>query len=88
MEFPILHVCFKTIYRWLYVGLLVQGSVQVLRHKRKRLKPTETRGKFNIGKTISQRTFACHDKLEDTHGICLGWKIAFESFMNELPHLT
>ncbi|MFD3273606.1 transposase [Paenibacillus dendritiformis] len=33
IEFPKLYVCFKTSYRWLYAGLLVQGFVQVLRLK-------------------------------------------------------
>jgi IS30 family transposase len=48
-------VCFKTIYRWLYAGLLAAGEVKVLRHKGKRRKPLETRGRFLVGKTISQR---------------------------------
>ncbi|MNZ82449.1 Integrase core domain protein [compost metagenome] len=48
-------VCFKTIYRWLYAGRLVAGEVKVLRHKGKRRKPLETRGRFLVGKTISQR---------------------------------
>lgn len=48
-------VCFKTIYRWLYSGLLVKGTLAVLRHKGKRQKPSETRGKFAVGKSISQR---------------------------------
>ncbi|MGG1619100.1 IS30 family transposase [Paenibacillus sp. NRS-1782] len=48
-------VCFKTIYRWLYAGLLVRGTLTVLRHKGKRQKPAETRGKFTIGKPISKR---------------------------------
>ncbi|WP_419892686.1 IS30 family transposase [Paenibacillus xylanexedens] len=48
-------VCFKTIYRWLYSGRLVRGILTVLRHKGKRQKPAETRGKFAVGKTISQR---------------------------------
>ena len=48
-------VCFKTIYRWLYTGLLVKGLLTVLRHKGKRQKPAETRGKFAVGKPISQR---------------------------------
>ncbi|ADM70494.1 hypothetical protein GMA19_02691 [Paenibacillus polymyxa E681] len=48
-------VCFKTIYRWLYTGRLVKGVLTVLRHKGKRQKPVETRGKFAVGKTISQR---------------------------------
>ncbi|MBN2984150.1 MULTISPECIES: IS30 family transposase [Cohnella] len=48
-------VCFKTIYRWLYDGRLNGGEVSVLRHKGKRRKPVETRGRFLVGKTIAQR---------------------------------
>ncbi|MBT2281944.1 IS30 family transposase [Paenibacillus polymyxa] len=48
-------VSFKTIYRWIYAGRLVQGTLQVLRHKGKCQKPAETRGKFAIGRTISDR---------------------------------
>jgi IS30 family transposase len=48
-------VCFKTIYRWLYTDRLAAGEVKVLRHKGKRRKPMETRGRFLVGKTISQR---------------------------------
>ncbi|MGE6578007.1 IS30 family transposase [Paenibacillus xylanexedens] len=48
-------VSFKTIYRWIYAGRLVRGVLQVLRHKGKRQKPAETRGKFAIGRTISDR---------------------------------
>lgn len=48
-------VCFKTIYRWLYDGRLARGEMNVLRHKGKRRKPLETRGRFLIGKTIAQR---------------------------------
>ncbi|MGZ0042324.1 IS30 family transposase [Paenibacillus ottowii] len=48
-------VCFKTIYRWLYAGLLARGTLAVLRHKGKRQKPAETRGKFAVGRPISQR---------------------------------
>ncbi|GAC43597.1 transposase and inactivated derivative [Paenibacillus popilliae ATCC 14706] len=45
-------VCFKTIYRWLYAGHLMKGVLAVLRHKGKRQKPVETRGKFTVGKAI------------------------------------
>ena len=45
---------FKTIYRWIYSGLL-NVSLAVLRQKGKRQKPKETRGRFNIGTSISQR---------------------------------
>jgi IS30 family transposase len=48
-------VCFKTIYRWLYDGKLMLSEVQVLRHKGKRRKPMETRGRFLVGTSISQR---------------------------------
>ncbi len=48
-------VCFKTIYRWLYAGYLVAGELKVLRHKGKRRKPMETRGRFLVGKSINQR---------------------------------
>jgi IS30 family transposase len=48
-------VCFKTIYRWLYAGHLAAGEVKVLRHKGKRRKPMETRGRFLVGRTIDQR---------------------------------
>lgn len=47
--------CFKTIYRWLYAGRVMKGVLTVLRHKGKRQKPAETRGKFAVGKSISQR---------------------------------
>ncbi|KGP77444.1 IS30 family transposase [Paenibacillus sp. MAEPY2] len=48
-------VCFKTIYRWIYAGRLLKGALHVLRHKGKRQKPAETRGKFAVGRPISQR---------------------------------
>lgn len=45
---------FKTIYTWLYTGKL-QGGSKVLRHKGKRRKPPEKRGRFALGKPIHQR---------------------------------
>jgi IS30 family transposase len=48
-------VCFKTIYRWLYDGKLTVSESEVLRHKGKRRKPMETRGRFLVGTPISQR---------------------------------
>ncbi|WP_149096499.1 IS30 family transposase [Paenibacillus terrae] len=48
-------VCCKTIYRWLYAGRLAQADVKVLRHKGKRQQPAEKRGKFAVGKSISER---------------------------------
>ena len=46
---------FKTIYRWLYQKNIAKGNVNRLRRKGKSLKPKETRGKFNIGKSIKDR---------------------------------
>ncbi|MGE7022581.1 IS30 family transposase [Solibacillus cecembensis] len=45
---------FKSIYRWIYNGLL-EMPLTVLRQKGKRQKPRETRGRFNIGTPISKR---------------------------------
>ena len=45
---------FKTIYNWLYSNFL-DVSVNVLRRKGRRAKTEETRGKFNIGKSIDDR---------------------------------
>lgn len=47
-------LCFKTIYRWIYEGLL-QVPLTVLRQKGKRRKPQETRGRFTIGTPIAKR---------------------------------
>ena len=55
LEFNKQIISFSTIYSWLYKGILEHCSVDLLRRKGKSLKPRETRGKFNIGKTISQR---------------------------------
>lgn len=46
---------FKTLYRWIYQGKLNEGDLTVLRQKGKRQKPKETRGRFNIGTSISKR---------------------------------
>lgn len=48
-------ISFKTIYRWIYQGLLVNQNLNVLRHKGKRQKPQETRGRFNVGTSITKR---------------------------------
>lgn len=48
-------ISFKTIYRWLYDGTLLQGDVTSLRQKGKRRKPRETRGRFSIGTSIHKR---------------------------------
>lgn len=48
-------ITFSSIYNWLYNGVLNKCSVELLRRKGKSLNLKETRGKFNIGKTIKQR---------------------------------
>nr|WP_160037222.1 IS30 family transposase [Paenibacillus sp. An7] len=48
-------VSFKTIYRWLYEGRMIRNTVQQLRHKGKRQKPQERRGRFRVGTSIKQR---------------------------------
>jgi IS30 family transposase len=60
-------VCFKTIYRWLYDGRLAKGEMKLLRHKGKRRKPLETRGRFLIGKPIAQRPKAVKSGKEFGH---------------------
>lgn len=45
----------KTIYNWLYQGKLFKKDLSLLRHKGKRQKPKETRGRFNIGTSIQKR---------------------------------
>ena len=45
---------FKTIYNWMYKGI-VDFNITEARHKGKSRKAKETRGKFNIGKTIDKR---------------------------------
>lgn len=57
---------FKTIYRWLYAGLL-ELPVAVLRQKGKRQQPKETRGRFNIGTPISKRPPEVHKRTTFGH---------------------
>ncbi|MBM7643318.1 IS30 family transposase [Streptococcus loxodontisalivarius] len=47
-------VSFKTVYTWLYKGLIT-CDLTVLRRKGKSRQPQETRGKFLIGTPISKR---------------------------------
>lgn len=49
-------ISFKTIYNWLYQGKLSNVNIAVLRHKGKRQKPAEKRGKFAVGAPISSRS--------------------------------
>ncbi|WP_037287630.1 IS30 family transposase [Saccharibacillus sacchari] len=55
-------VAFKTLYNWLYAGLLGRGNLQILRHKGKRQKPPEKRGRFTVGKSIRQRPKTIRDR--------------------------
>lgn len=55
-------VAFKTLYNWLYAGRLSRGNLQVLRHKGKRQKPPEKRGRFAVGKSIQQRPKAIRSR--------------------------
>lgn len=57
---------FKTIYRWLYAGLLAL-PLTVLRQKGKRQQPKETRGSFNIGTPISKRPQVVHKRTTFGH---------------------
>ena len=47
-------VAFKTIYNWLYAGLIAL-DLSVLRRKGKTQQPKETRGTFRIGTSIAKR---------------------------------
>ena len=47
-------VAFKTIYNWLYVGL-IDLDLSVLRRKEKTRQPKETRGRFRISTPIYKR---------------------------------
>lgn len=47
--------CFSTIYRWIHKGYILKGNMKKLRRKGNFKRPSESRGKFNIGKTIKQR---------------------------------
>ena len=47
-------VTFKTIYNWLYAGLIAL-DLSVLRRKGKTQQPKETRGTFRIGMSIAKR---------------------------------
>ena len=47
-------VAFKTIYNWLYAGL-IDLDLSVLRRKGKTRQPKEIRGTFKIGTLIAKR---------------------------------
>lgn len=45
----------STIYRWISKGYLIKGDKTKLRRKGNFKRPAETRGKFNVGKSIKKR---------------------------------
>lgn len=45
----------STIYRWIHLGYIPKTSIKHLRRKGKFKRPAETRGRFNLGKTIKKR---------------------------------
>ncbi|VEU82883.1 Transposase and inactivated derivatives, IS30 family [Acholeplasma hippikon] len=45
---------FSTIYRWIHESIIIDGDMSKLRRKGKFKRPQETRGRFNIGKTIKK----------------------------------
>ena len=47
-------VAFKTIYNWLYDGL-IDLNLSVLRRKGKSRQPKETRGRFRSGTPMAKR---------------------------------
>lgn len=54
-------ISFKTIYNWLYSGL-IEVHISKLRRKGKSRKIKETRGRFNIGKPINKRPKEVKDR--------------------------
>ena len=58
---------FSTIYRWIHLGLIVKGDMKKLRRKGKFKRPPETRGRFNIGKTIKKRPKSVYNREEIGH---------------------
>ena len=59
-------ISFKTIYNWLYKGVL-SIDLKVLRRKGKSRKPQEKRGRFNIGTSISKRPKVVKKRTEFGH---------------------
>lgn len=57
----------RTIYRWLYDKYLLNGNCKVLRRKGKSHGVKETRGKFNLGKSIRKREKSVYKRSEFGH---------------------
>lgn len=52
---PLIFPSLSTIYRWIHLGYIPKTKIEHLRRKGKFKRPAETRGKFNLGKTIKKR---------------------------------
>ena len=57
----------RTIYRWLYDKYLLKGNLKVLRRKGKSHSGKETRGKYNLGKSIRKRDKSVYSRKEAGH---------------------
>ena len=57
----------RTIYRWIYDKYLLNGNLKVLRRKGKSHIKKETRGKFNLGKSIRKRDKSVYSRKEAGH---------------------
>ena len=57
----------RTIYRWIYDKYLLNGNLKVLRRKGKSHLGKETRGKFNLGKSIRKRDKRVYKRKEAGH---------------------
>ncbi|WP_395473590.1 IS30 family transposase [Spiroplasma endosymbiont of Nomada rufipes] len=59
-------ISFKTIYTWIYFGMLDKVTSKNLRRKGKKRKSQENRGKFN-GKSIKERDINVNDRITLGH---------------------
>ncbi|WP_342224514.1 IS30 family transposase [Spiroplasma endosymbiont of Asaphidion curtum] len=59
-------ISFKTIYNWIYSGLLEKVTNKNLRRKGKKRKSQENRGKFN-GKSIKERNINVNNRITVGH---------------------
>ncbi len=59
---------FKTIYRWIDEGYLVNGNLKVLRRKGKTRKRLGNGGRFTTGKSIRKKDKSVYKRLEFGHG--------------------
>lgn len=59
-------VSFKTIYNWLYSGF-IEFDLRKLRRKGKSRKSKETRGRFNVGRSIRKRPNIVKKRVEFGH---------------------